>query len=795
MNWSCRFGCSASGVAVEPVTLNLAVTALAEFVHRRGDLHARLDARTRAGEGIDAQRRAQARRPDGYQRERAVAVTLDLAGMRVRLAGRIDGCDLSQPAVLVEEFKTTRADPERAHAHAASVHWAQARLYGALLSAELADGRDVRLRLCYLHPDSLAMRRFERLESAASLQAFFEQTIAQYERWLAAEQQHLEARDRALGALDFPYPDFRPFQKAIARRVFKALRDREALLLEAPTGSGKTMATLFPSARALAGAGYRRVFFLTSRSTGAAAARDAAARIDPGAGFLRQVTIVAREKACLMPGTPCEPDACPFARGYYDRRTAAVAALLARRAATPECVAEVAQAHTVCPFELSLDVASWSDVIIADYNYLLDPVVRLQRFDRDSEAALLVDESHQLAPRVRDMLSLAFSRDQVRDALGEGLPEPLARRVRSLDRSLLALRRERTLQREQIIARPDALLRSMQRFADALAASDLALEPWPATRELWFTCTRWLRSDAWYDPERFRYAGAASGRQINLRLICLDPGPYIRNRLEAYGGHVRFSGTVSPLPLYGLMHGLADAPAERAGNPYRPDQLRVLVVSDVPTYLQRRADSVGALATLIQTMTRTRAGHYLAAFPSFAYLELCAAELARRYPDLALACQKPAMDGEEQRTFLSRFQASAPPALGLVVLGGVFGESVDFAAARLSGIVCVGVGLPPPSLARQALQEHFDGQGSDGQAVAYQQPAMVKVLQMAGRLLRGPDHRGVLCLVDPRFRHSAFSRFFPDHWQPNVVGRADVQRELQAFWNGGPHLPRNAAAP
>ncbi len=806
--------------------LKLAVRALAELVHRRGDLHAGLDGRTRAEEGIAAQRKLQRGRPGSYLRERPVSHSTVLAGVQVSLTGRIDGCDLEGPQLLVEEFKTTRAELERAHAHHASTHWAQARLYAGLLVEELGDGRGVELRLVYCHPQTLETRTFTRVESADDVRGFLTDTLADYERWLIRQRAHEVARDERLRSLEFPFPSFRPFQRAMARRVYRALRDREHLLLEAPTGSGKTAATLFPAVRALEASGYRRILFLTSRTTGARAARQAAAGMDPAGGFLRHVTVTAKEKVCFLPGTPCEPAACPYARGYYDRSPDAVTALLERRVLDPAAIAEVAREHQVCPFELSLDAAIWCDLVVADYNYVFDPVVRLQRLAGDPQTALLVDESHQLASRVRDMLSLALRRQELRAAQAEHPPEPLARRLRSLGRALADLKRVESLREEKLIGRPDSLLRSMQRFVDDAATSEHPLEGLPAVRELLFTCSRWLRAESWYDPQRFVFLAAAPDGHVEVRLACLDPGPYIRARLAEFGGHVRFSGTVSPLPLYAQLHGEPEAPVERAGNPFDASQLRVLVVDDVPTYLRSRHDSAAALAALIDAVVGCRGGHYLAAFPSFDYLNLAAdalhalwerppgrdpailwerppgrdpAILWERPPgrDPAILWERPpgrdsaplvlrqtpAMSEAERAAFLSAFAPDAPPTIGFVVLGGVFGESVDFSAARLTGVVCVGVGLPPPSLTRTALEQHFDDRGLDGAAVAYHQPAMVKVLQMAGRLLRSPEDRGVVCLVDGRFARPAYRRFFPAHWQPTVVRAARVQDELARFWS------------
>ncbi len=767
----------------------LAVRTVAEFVHRRGDIHARLDGRTRAEEGIAAQRRLQRDRGDGYQRERAVSLEVTLGGEACRLAGRIDGCDESGDAVLVEEIKATRADPALSHGHHASAHWAQATLYAGLLAREFDDARSFTLRLVYCHPDTLDTRSWARTITAAEALEFLDGTLAVLDRWLDAEANHRLARDRRLGSLAFPYPEFRPFQRAMARRAFKALRDREHLLLEAPTGSGKTAATLYPAVRALEAAGYRRVLFLTSRTTGALAAREAAARLDPEGAFLRHATITARDRACLVPGTPCEPDACPYARGYYDRSRGAVAALLSARAADPGTVERIAREHTVCPFELSLDAAVWSDVVVADYNYVFDPVVRLQRFAGDAEAAVLVDECHQLAPRVRDMLSLALDRRTVQAALAEAQPAVLARRTRGLDRALTALRREHDLGDERQIDTPEKLLRSLRRFVDAVATADEPLEPYPATRALLFEASRWVRSESWYDAERFVYLAEAQRRDVTVRMLCLDPGPYIREVLSGFGGHVRFSGTASPLPVYAAAHGAPDAPAERAGNPFAEDQMRVLVVDDVPTYLRQRETSLPRLAELIATVARARTGHYLVALPSFEYLGRVADAVEAHAPCLRCVRQQPGMDEAARSAFLAGFHGTAPAQVGFVVMGGVFGESVDFSGARLAGVICVGVGLPPPTLERRTVADYFDRRGQDGRTLAFHQPAMVKVVQMAGRLLRSPTDRGVLCLVDRRFREAAYQQFFPGHWRPVAVRADQVARALDAFWSA----PGNAS--
>ncbi|MBX3707430.1 MAG: ATP-dependent DNA helicase [Pseudomonadales bacterium] len=786
------------------MSARIPVTWLAAFVHRRGDLHGTAAGITRPEEGVRAQRALQAALTEGqgsYQCERPVALSVTLATHTFVLGGRIDGCDTTARPVLIEEFKATRADPANAHAANGAEHWAQARLYAGMLGREGIGNDGFLLRLRYCHPETLAERRFEATFSRADAEAFLVATLDELETWIAAQAAHERARDSRIAGLAFPYGTFRPHQHPMARRAYRALRDREGLLLEAPTGSGKSAAMLYPAVRALEAAACSRVFFLTSRGTGAHAARDALARMDPAGEWLRQIRIVAREQACRIDGAACDPASCPRAIGYYDRSRAAVRALLDRYAMTEDTVVAVAAAHCVCPHELALDAALWSDVVIGDYNYVFDPVVRLQRFAGEPTAALLIDEAHQLAPRVREMLSLTLGFEALTAALDEAPPAALVRRIEGVARQFRKLARAMTGTagrsddgwQESAIEAPAALLRALARFCDTVVSEGIQLDAWPATRALYFDAVRWVRDGAPDDAPRWLHTiriGPHATRDIAVALECLDPGPWIAERLGEYGGHVRFSGTVSPLPLYQALHGLPDAVAERAGNPFDPTQLAVLIVDDLPTYLRTRSQSLDRLVALVGTVVGVQSGNYLVAFPSFDYLRQFENAWRAAHPGHPLVVQAPGMDQPSQSAFLAAFRDAAQPRTGLVVLGGVFGESVDFSGARLAGVICVGLGLPPPSTLRDAQASYFAAQGLDGQTVAYRQPAMVKVVQMAGRLLRGPEDRGVICLVDPRFTEPACRAFYPAHWRPVRVRAGDLGARLANFWRDAAALPR-----
>ena len=785
------------------MTRRLPVTHLAEFVHRRGDLHQRVEGGTRPEEGIAAQRKLQRDKPEGYERERSVRQNVTVAGHQHSLAGRIDGCHVD--ARIVEEYKTTRGDHDRAYAQYAGVHWAQLELYGALLASELPlppapeAARSLprwTLKLIYVHPDTLATSVWERERSDDELKAFLADTLRWYEAWLVAHFAHLEARNEAIDRLKFPYPDYRAHQRALVQRAYRALRDGEQLLLEAPTGSGKTMGVLYPALKVLSLTPQERIFYLTSRSTGADAALEALQRLDPRHGNLRIVQITARERACAWVNEDCSGD-CAFARGYFDRVHDALRDVLGRGMITKAALVEVALAHRVCPFELSLDAAYWSDVIIGDYNYVFDPMVRLQRFAGDDKMVLLIDECHQLSTRARQMLSVELIRDRFHDAQHEDVPAALRRRLAAVDRQLRELARVADLPRdgsEMVVEQPARLLRAALLLVEHIAVSEVDLSAHPHAQAACFDCIRWVRAQAWYDSEYCVHVASRAGAPrgpatpVAVRMAHLDPGAYLAEICDGFAAHVRFSGTASPLSLYQRLHGMGGRPSDRAGSPFSADQLAVCIVDDVPTYYHQRASSLAKLAELIYRVVSARSGHYLVAFPSYAYLASAAEQLGACYPEVRWLAQQPGMDVQSQQQFLQSFDATGQPVVGLVVLGGMFAESVNITGSTgssLAGVVCVGIGLPPPDVERQALAAYFDAQGESGAAVAYHQPAMSKVLQVAGRLLRGPADKGVLCLVDERFKQPHLQRFFPAHWRPQVLPAASVPMVLDKFWRPG----------
>ncbi len=754
----------------------------------------RFERGTTGAEGIATQKRVQAKLPEPYIRERAVAFDFFVEEEAWRLSGRIDGCDVV--AGLVEEYKTTRADIDAMHAHIGDVHRAQLHLYGAMLALEHPEQDSWQLDLCYCHPDEdKVSRRIGERCSSSELIKFLQTTI---EVWCKRQRDlysYRRERNRRLRELPFPYEKFRPNQRAMAGKVYTALKNRTNLLLEAPTGTGKSLATLYPAYKALGDTELESIFFLTSRTTGQDAAQQAAELLQSSSA--RGVTIIAKEKACLVPGMPCDPEGCEFARGYYDRLPAALEDGLAKAHNTPADVMGLALSHTVCPFELSLDLSRWCDLVIMDYNYLFDPIVRLQRFAAVPDATVLIDEAHQLDARVRDMLSVSLAYREIRavTAKDSDAPEAIRKCAQTLGRSFK--RASRAILPESVskqwhdvrIKPPKAFTERVAEFVAAVTEMGDDGFTSETVTALLFSTLRWQRAQEWLDLNT--NAGAFFDKSSNtLKLKCLDPSAHIAATLEAHGCNAQFSGTLSPLPLYRSLHGDLDAEVARVAPAEIENQLGLYVVPDVPTWFRSREASLPKLAALVNTVISAREGNYFVAFPSFAYLEQFVDFFSEHYPQQNTRVQERGSDPSQRAAFVEHFREASEPTLGIVVLGGVFTESLDFADDALLGMIVVSVALPPPTNEREAMVEYYNThqenntqqENNMGQIVAYRQPAMVRVVQAAGRVVRKETDRGVVCLVDARFQDAAFQALQPSHWQPETVHAEALSGVLQEFW-------------
>lgn len=794
-----------------PLAVALSVRRLVEFLLRTGSIDSRFTGFDRANEGARIHRRLQraaAKEHEDYKAEVALRQDYTCDGITYTLEGRADGIFTRDGITVIEEIKsTTLPVPEITETHAPE-HWAQGQVYAAIyaLQNELPE---ITVLLTYFQVDEEVVIRFEHTYTAEQLQDIVLGLLHRYAPWahLAADWQS-KSRE-ALRALSFPFTSYRPGQRAMITEVYNICQDGGQLLCQAPTGIGKTMSVLFPALKALGNGVGGPVFYLTARGTTRTAAETALNLLRTGAPRLplRSVTLTAKDKICLCETRECTPEACPYANGYFDRIKDALWDALqdTTGALNAALLQEYARKHTVCPFELGLDLSLWSDVIIGDYNYLFDPVVRLQRFfESRGDYLFLIDEAHNLPDRARDMHSATLEKSafyQAKKDLGKG-KSSLKTALNKVNTYFIEWRHRC----EEAAAKQDARFgqtlfemnrdevfdRLLNRLCEQLEfwlddhreASELHAE----LLQLYFDARDWLRVADTFD-DHFVLQITAYGSQVRASMLCLDPSAFLAADFALGRAAVLFSATLTPASYYKDLCGLPNARAVALRSPFPQSNMALLCAQRVSTRYKDRESSIPLLSGYLAAMVRAKPGNYLAFFPSYAYMEKVYEDFCTRYPELAVCKQESAMDEEQRTAFLDQFvPAPAQSLLGFAVLGGVYGEGVDLTGDRLIGVAVVGPGLPQVSARQEQLRDHFEQTRGCGFDYAYRFPGMNKVLQAAGRLIRTPEDRGVVLLFDNRFITPDYLRLMPPHWSHlrSVYTEQALEAALQAFWQEEP---------
>ena len=754
--------------------------ALAEFVFRAGDLYSRSKGKTLdMRDGLRVQeiiRKRRFKEEEDYASEVSVKRKISLVKTGTVLSGRIDGLITRSNETVIEEYKACAQYPTEPNL----VDLGQVLIYAGLFSLDsLAD--DFTVSLVYVDFETFQERPFQYHFSGPVLHLLLKFVLVCYETWLKGHSDRTTRRRDWMLTREFPFDGFRYGQRALAGRVYQAAIGHEKLLIESPTGSGKTIATIYPVLKSMGDS--EKLFYLTSRNAGSLAALSAIKAIDSTSSYLVLVELIAKKKLCPVEGMPCDPELCLYAKNYFDRSRDAVKELVKARFIDQAMIRKVSEDFKVCPFEISLDASLWADVIVCDYNYVFDPFVRLQRFQPPAGIHLLIDEAHQLFPRVNSMHSLAFSSREVDAALEEGndhLGKGLTRLAEVIRRIVPV-----SPKKECQIDFPEELWNAIDSMLLEYEESSVDLMERDALKGLVFQCYRWRAAKEWGDRERFvcTLEDKAEEERV-VRYVCVDSSSLIKEILDTYESSISFSGTLSPLKLYQGLHGGDSNLIERSPNPFKKNQLKVLIVDDIPTYFQSRGESLHRLVTLVGSVLEQKPGRYLIAFPSFAYLDSFWEEWnTNGLTNHGLVKQGPGIHLKETKKILTDFSETDLCLLG-VVLGGIFGESIDFFDSPISGVFVVSIGLPPPSLERDLMAEHFAKHQNQeiGQTIAYRQPALNKVLQVCGRLIRSEKHKGMIYLVDPRYNSPKIREFFPAHWSPSSIKFSDAARMTKKFW-------------
>ncbi len=752
----------------------VAVRTLCDFTARQGDLDLRFTPSPSAQEGIAGHALVAGRRGGAYLSEVPLAMEVD--GLMVR--GRADGFDPQRQRV--EEIKTHKGPLDAVPANHRHLHWAQLKVYGAMLCAQQALG-EIELALVYLDIGTNKETVLTERHTSTDLQAFLRDLCARFRDWAEQEAAHRKARDAALQTLRFPHDDFRAGQRLLAESVYKATVAGRCLLAQAPTGIGKTVGTLFPMLKACPGQQVDKVYFLSAKSSGRALALGAMQRLSqgPDAAPWRVLELVARDKACVHPDKACHGESCPLARGFYDRLPMARQACVDAARTTlldQTALAGIAQAHGVCPYYLGQEMARWADVVVGDYNYYFDANAMLHGLAQANQwrVGVLVDEAHNLVERGRKMYSAELDQDSLR-ALKTTAPAALRKPLDRLLRSWSALNRGVTQDYQVFDAIPEAWLGALQHAIGAITTffSEHPTDIDAPLQTFYLEALHFARLADTFDAHTlcdlsrrsWGSGGLGAGRTSStLSLRNVIPAPFLKPRFEAARSVTLFSATLQAQAYHRRLLGLPDDTVwVDVPSPFSAQQLQVHIARHISTRWPDRQRSMPDVVELIAQQYQKRPGNYLAFFSSHDYLLEAAAMLSARHADIPVWQQSRRMSEQAQHDFLARFTPEGQ-GIGFAVLGGSFAEGVDLPGRRLIGAFIATLGLPQLNPVNEAMRDKLDALMGAGYDYAYVYPGLQKVVQAAGRVIRTADDEGVVHLLDDRYARREIRALLPDWW-------------------------------
>lgn len=787
--------------------IRVSVRSLVEFVLRSGDIdnrHTSADKKEAMQAGSRLHRKIQKSMGADYRPEVSLKYQVEEDGFELLIEGRADGIIHKGQDVTVDEIKGVYMDLSVLE-EPVDIHLAQAMCYGYFYG-NMAGVAEVTLQITYCNIDTEEIRRFQVIKTMEELGEWFGGLVHEYIKWARYLYHNGLRRDESLKSLEFPFP-YREGQRELTVSVYRTIARKRKLFIQAPTGIGKTLSTVFPGLKAI-GEGYgEKLFYLTAKTITRGVAEEALDILRRDGLYFRSVTLTAKDKLCFLEQPECNPIACPYARGHYDRVNDAVYDIVHKEfGITREVILQYAEEFQVCPFEFCLDISSFVDGIICDYNYVFDPDVRLQRYFGDGmkgEYIFLVDEAHNLVPRAREMYSASLIKEDVLlvKKLVKSRSQPLTSQLDRLNKVLLEMKRECDTclildDAAHIAIILTALFTVFEKFIDEYKE----FEGRDQVLDFYFAVRNFTNIYERVDDHYRIYADFLDNGNFCVKLLCVNPIVNIKECLDQGNSTVFFSATMLPIRYYREL--LSNDPEDYAvyvDSPFDRDNRLLLAASDVTSrYTRRNVSEYRKILAYIYELSEARKGNYIVFFPSYQYLKQvyevmetdkaseanCAVADAANVPHFTCIAQNSRMTDVEREEFLLEFDKDRDHSLvAFCVMGGLFSEGIDLKEERLIGAVIVGTGLPMVCTEQEILKGYFDETEQDGFSFAYQYPGMNKVMQSAGRVIRTVHDKGVILLLDDRFLRRDYQELFPREWSDyKKVTIKTFKKELEDFW-------------
>ena len=777
---------------MEEKIIRISVRNLVEFILREGDIDNRkagLPDKEAMQLGGRIHRKIQRQMGSDYHAEVPLKITVPCEGFAIQIEGRADGIQKTADGVVVDEIKGVLRELEYIE-KPVSVHLAQAKCYGYIYGKQ-QELDSITVQMTYCQMETEEVKRFQETFSIEELERWFFDIVMQYEKWARFQVEWRQTRDATIKEAEFPYP-YREGQRELVTSVYRTILRKKKLFIQAPTGVGKTMTTIFPAVKAVGEGLGDKIFYLTAKTITRTVAEQAFQILKKNGLQYKVATLTAKEKICFCEKAECNPDVCPYAKGHFDRVNDAVYEMITTmEEMSRENIETQAKKHSVCPFEMGLDVSLWVDAIICDYNYVFDPNAHLKRFfseGKKGEYLFLIDEAHNLVERGREMYSAVLYKEeflQMKKAVRYESVK-LTRQLEGCNQMLLEMKRECQTYKEYNSISHFALklLNVMNGLQKLLEEKEQVDEE---VLEFYFHVRNFLNIYEEVDENYVIYTELEEGGDFKLKLFCVNPAVKLQNFLSQGNSTVFFSATLLPIRYYKkLLSVETDDYAVYAHSPFKEANRLLVLGQDVSTkYTRRGYEMYERFAIYIKNVMQAKPGNYLVFFPSYRFMEEVR-ETFERYRTEEMCCmmQEQNMNEQDREAFLQEFEAEREGSLaGFCVMGGIFSEGIDLTKERLIGAMIVGTGLPQVCNEREILKQYFDRHGENGFDYAYLYPGMNKVLQAAGRVIRTEEDKGVIALLDDRFAGRRYLEIFPREWRKlTYCNVKTIGEKVEQFW-------------
>lgn len=811
--------------------IKVSVRNLVEFILRSGDIDNRFAGKGNTDamqQGSRLHRKIQGAMKGNYQAEVPLKIHIEYEEFTLIVEGRADGIECTYnennashssadhsdkilTEVMIDEIKCMYKDVMKLK-KPDMLHEAQAMCYAYMYLANIysinADSANVNftninsakinIQITYVNIETEEVKRLKKEYTFHELSTWFSGLLKLYEKWVKFTFKHGKEKICTAKSIEFPFL-YRPGQKEIVISVYKTILQKKELFIQAPTGVGKTMSVIFPAVKSIGEELVDKIFYLTAKTITGQVAQDSLKKLRENGLMFHFIVITAKDKLCIKEETKCNPDYCERAKGHFDRINDAVYDVITHEQdITREIIISYANKHQVCPYELSLDISNFADVVICDYNYAFDPTVSLKRYfsSNNSERYLfLVDESHNLVERARAMYSADLKKEDML-AVKKIIANRDSRLTKALERcnrTMLAYKRMcdgEYVYLEEIgdfIMQLEKLYGYMEQFLDDYREFEGREE----VLDFYFSIIHFLNM---YDCTSLKDEGGRSYYEICghsddaflVRLMCINPSANLKTYMERAVSTIFFSATLLPVNYYKLLlSGDINDYAIYINSPFDSQNRKILIANDVSSkYTRRTINEYKKIAEYIEKIVSAKKGNYMIFSPSYRFMEEVLKEIERTGKDYEIAVQKQSMSEQEREEFLSAFHSTYQKSfLSFCVMGGIFSEGIDLTEDKLIGSIIIGTGLPQVCMEKEVIKTYFENSGRNGFDYAYLYPGINKVLQAAGRVIRTEKDKGIIVLLDDRFLRIEYSALFPREWQDReVINLRGISQKAEEFW-------------